>query len=372
MRILLTGGAGFIGSNLVRRLLESGDGWEIVNLDLLTYAGSLANLDGLLEHPAHHFVRGDICDRALVRALLSGTHPDAPGPVEAVVNLAAESHVDRSIAFDEPFTRTNVSGVQVLLSEARAAGVTRFLQAGTDEVYGDLPWEDPQLPGAGEGGTRWRHGADGVSPAPDGFTESDPLRPSSPYSASKAAADLLVLAYHRTFGPSTVEGGMDVVVTRSSNTYGPRQHGEKLIPTLLRHALDGTDLPLYGDGLHIRDWLYVDDHCEGLVAALRHGEPGEVYNLGGASERTNRQVARAVLGCLDTHCAPRIGAAEDRKGHDRRYAVDFGRARDELGWTPSIRFEEGLRDTVSWYRDHPARLRSQGWRAPATDSIMDS
>lgn len=355
MRVLVTGGAGFIGSNLVRRLVSAG-GWEIVTLDLLTYAGSLSNLEGVLDHPSHRFVRGDIRDRDLVRDLVAGRHPDAFGPVEAVLNLAAESHVDRSIAFDEPFVRTNVEGVQVLLSECRAAGVPRFLQVSTDEVYGELPWSDPEIPAPGEGGTRWRHGADGVTPAPDGFRESDALRPSSPYAASKAAADLLVLAYHRTFGPMSVEGGIDVVVTRGSNTYGPRQHGEKLIPTLLRHAREGSDLPLYGDGLHIRDWLHVDDHCDGILAVLQHGAAGGVYNLGGAGERTNRQVARAVLGCLDTHCAPRIGEVEDRKGHDRRYAVDFARARDELGWTPSVRFEEGLESAVAWYRDHPEHL----------------
>ncbi len=371
MRVLVTGGAGFIGSNLVHRLLHAGE-WEIVTLDLLTYAGSLSNLDGVLDHPSHRFVQGDICDRALVRELLSGRHPDAFGPVEAVLNLAAESHVDRSIVFDEPFVRTNVQGVQVLLSECRAAGVPRLLQVGTDEVYGELPWADPEMPSGEDGRPRWRHGADGVTPAPDGFKESDVLRPSSPYAASKAAADLLVLAYHRTFGPGSEEGGMDVVVTRGSNTYGPRQHGEKLIPTLVRHALEGSDLPLYGDGLHIRDWLHVDDHCDGILAALEGGAAGQVYNLGGAGERTNRQVARSVLGCLDTHCAPRIGQAEDRKGHDRRYAVDFARARDELGWSPSIPFEEGLKATAAWYREHPDRLHPRGWRGSATDSIMDS
>jgi dTDP-glucose 4,6-dehydratase len=386
VNVLLTGGAGFIGSNLIRWILQRREAWRILNLDLLTYAGSMANLEGVLEHHAHRFVRGDICDRGLVRALVTGRHPDAFGPIELVVNLAAESHVDRSIAADEPFIRTNVLGTQTLLSEARAAGVRRFVQVGTDEVYGELPWKDPGAPEVGshrdpeggrkdasdgmDGGGVWRAGADGRTPAPDGFTEEHPLRPASPYAASKAAADLLALSYHETFGPAAApvaedpgdgtSGGMDVLVSRCSNNFGPRQHAEKLIPTLIRHALEGRDLPLYGDGLHIRDWLHVDDHCGGLVAVAEQGVPGRVYNFGGAGERTNRQVARAVLAAMGTHCAPRIGTVDDRPGHDRRYAVDFTRAQRELGWAPTASFDEALTGTVAWYETHPNLGRTEG------------
>jgi dTDP-glucose 4,6-dehydratase len=379
VNVLLTGGAGFIGSNLVRWILERRDAWSVLDLDLLTYAGSMTNLEGILHHPAHRFVRGDICDRELVRSLVTGRHPDAFGPVELVLNLAAESHVDRSIAEDAPFVRTNVVGTQTLLSEARAAGVRRFVQVGTDEVYGELPWRDPGATevgprgesdrspdggsdGMGEGGA-WRAGADGRTPAHDGFREEDPLRPGSPYAASKAAADLLALSYHNTFGSAAAPvapdpgdgtpGGMDVLVSRCSNNYGPRQHAEKLIPTLIGCARRGADLPLYGDGLHIRDWLHVDDHCVGLVAVAEQGVPGRIYNFGGAGERTNRQVARAVLAAMGTHCAPPIQGVGDRPGHDRRYSVDFTLAGSTFGWAPTVTFEEGLAGTVAWYEAHP-------------------
>ena len=343
MRVLVTGGAGFIGSTLIHRILRSRPDWQILNLDALTYAGSLDNLDGAVVHQSHRFEHGDICDRERVRELMRG--------VDLVFNLAAESHVDRSIADDEPFWRTNVLGTQVLLSEARAAGVKRFVQVSTDEVYGELPWVDPEsrIPGPdGDEGSQWRAGADGVNPAEDAFTEDAPLRPRSPYAASKAAADLLLLAHATTHGR---EAGPEIVIARGSNCYGPRQHDEKLIPTLVRTALTKADLPLYGDGLHIRDWMHVEDFCEGLLLAARRGEPGGVYNFGGAGERTNRQVARAVLGAIGTHCAPTIGGAPDRPGHDRRYAMDFSRAQEELEWAPSTSFEDGLPPTVSWYEE---------------------
>jgi dTDP-glucose 4,6-dehydratase len=363
MRVLVTGGAGFIGSTLVLQILRSRPDWEILNLDALTYAGSLDNLGDAVVHRAHRFEHGDICDRERVRELMRG--------VNLVFNLAAESHVDRSIADDEPFWRTNVLGTQVLFTEARAAGVRRFIQVSTDEVYGELPWRDPEsrTPGPdGDESPGWRPGADGLSPAEDAFTEESPLRPRSPYAASKAAADLLLLAQVATHGADSADAGgdgagegraaddgggrarlPDVVIARGSNCYGPRQHDEKLIPTLVRHALTRADLPLYGDGLHVRDWMHVDDFCEGLLALARGGRPGAVYNFGGAGERTNRQVARAVLGAIGTHCAPTIGGAPDRPGHDRRYAVDYSRAREELDWVPETPFEQGLPATVAWY-----------------------
>jgi dTDP-glucose 4,6-dehydratase len=348
LRVLVTGGAGFIGSNLVRTLLVNRPGWEIVNLDLLTYAGSLENLSDVEGDSRYHLREGDISSRNDVRSVLDG--------VDLVINLAAESHVDRSIAWDEPFIRTNVLGTQVLLSEARAAGVSRFVQVGTDEVYGSLPWLDPGPASPGrEGPGEPRPGSDGRNPAPDGFVEDMALTPSSPYAASKAAADLIAMSYHTTFG-SADDGGLDVVVVRSSNVYGPRQHGEKLIPTLVRSALAGRALPLYGDGLHIRDWLHVGDMCAGLLRAAERGAPGRIYNLGGAGERTNRQVARQVLSLLAMDCAPRIGSEVDRPGHDRRYSMNFARARAELGWAPQVAFQEGLSDTVRWFLDNPRRL----------------
>lgn len=325
MRYLITGGAGFIGSALVHHVLEERPDVEIVTLDALTYAGHLENLDGVLSNPRHRFVEGDVCDGALVRTLLDD--------VDVVIHLAAESHVDRSILSDQPFVRTNVVGTATLLAAAVDAGISRFLHVSTDEVYGSLPWVDPENP-TDEGQTAIR------------FSEATPLAPRSPYAASKAAGDHLALAYHVTHG-------LDVVVTRCSNNYGPRQFPEKLIPVIVRRALEGLPLPLYGDGLNVRDWIHVHDHCRGLLAALDSGDAGRVYNFGGDAERTNLSVVRTILSLLGK---PRslIQFVEDRPGHDRRYAVDHSRATEELGWSPRVSFEEGLEATVRWYRAHEA------------------
>ncbi|MDH3224706.1 MAG: dTDP-glucose 4,6-dehydratase [Gemmatimonadota bacterium] len=320
MKLLVTGGAGFIGSNLIRHLLASDDDTQIVNLDLLTYAGNLANLDDVAGDPRYRFVQGDICDDGLVAELA--------GEADAVLHLAAESHVDRSILSAAPFVRTNVLGTQTLLAACLEAGVPRFIQVSTDEVYGELPWRDPERPAADD----------------PRFTEETPVAPRSPYSASKAAADLLALSYHETHG-------MDVVVTRCSNNYGPYQFPEKLIPLMTTNALAGAALPVYGDGLNVRDWIHVEDHCRALVAALLRGRPGRVYNFGGESERTNLGVVRQIL---DSVGLPhdRIRFVTDRRGHDRRYAIDNSRAREELGWEPLVTFEEGLESTIRWYREH--------------------
>ncbi|HSG08340.1 MAG TPA: dTDP-glucose 4,6-dehydratase [Longimicrobiales bacterium] len=320
MKILLTGGAGFIGSNLVRHILATTDDAEVVNFDALTYAGNLESLADVEDHPRYTFVHGDICDGDAVQAAMAD--------VDWVLHLAAESHVDRSILSDAPFVRTNVLGTQTLLSAALAAGVRRFVQVGTDEVYGELPWRDP---------------SDGDPTAPR-FTEDTPVAPRSPYSASKAAADHLALAYHTTHG-------MDVVVTRCSNNYGPYQFPEKLIPLMITHALEDRPLPVYGDGLYVRDWIHVEDHCRAIMTAAERGGPGRVYNFGGDAERTNLSVIQALLDILDK---PRdlMESVPDRKGHDRRYAIDFSRAEAELGWRPTVSFEDALADTVRWYLDN--------------------
>jgi dTDP-glucose 4,6-dehydratase len=325
--VLVTGGCGFIGSNLVRRILASRPGWRVVNLDKLTYAGNVENLAGLEGEERHRLVRGDVCDGDLVAGILREER------VEVVMNLAAESHVDRSIHAPAAFVETNVAGTQVLLDAARAAGVRRFVQVSTDEVYGSL-------------------GPSGL------FGEGTPLAPSSPYSASKAAGDLLALAAARTFG-------QDVVVTRCSNNYGPWQFPEKLVPLMVVNALRGEPLPVYGDGLNVRDWIHVEDHCEGLLAALERGRAGEVYNLGASNERTNLEVVERILEALGK---PRslVRFVPDRPGHDRRYAVDASKARAELGWAPRRRFEEALGETVRWYVEHRAwweRILSGEYRA---------
>ena len=318
MRLLVTGGAGFIGSNLIRHLLEEHADVEVINLDLLTYAGNPDNLKGVDEDPRYRFVHGDICDAALVGELV--------GDVDAVLNLAAESHVDRSIEHDAPFVRTNVTGTHTLLSAALAASSPpRFVQVSTDEVYGELPWRDPSQP----------------DPDAVRFTETTPLAPRSPYSATKAAGDMLALAYHRTHG-------LDMVVTRCSNNYGPYQFPEKLIPLMVSNAMKGEPLPVYGDGLNVRDWIQVGDHCRGLDLALRKGRAGEVYNFGGDAERTNLQVVESIIG--QTGADPElITFVEDRLGHDRRYAVDSAKAKEELEWALTVDFEEGLAETISWY-----------------------
>jgi dTDP-glucose 4,6-dehydratase len=316
VNLLLTGGSGFIGSNLVRWLLEHRPGWRVVNLDKLTYAGNPENMADLADRPRYRFVRGDIGDGALVRRLIEEEK------VEAVMHLAAESHVDRSILSPAVFIETNVGGTQVLLEAAREAKVGRFLHCSTDEVYGSL----------GETGL---------------FTEESPLQPSSPYSASKAGSDLLALAYAHTFG-------LPVLITNCSNNYGPYQFPEKLIPLMIANALRDQPLPVYGDGRNVRDWIHVSDHCAGLVAVLERGRAGQVYNLGGSSERRNLEVVHAVLDLLGK---PRslVRFVADRPGHDRRYAIDASKARRELGWEPSRRFEEGLASTVRWY------VENRGW-----------
>jgi len=310
--LLVTGGCGFIGSNYIRGLLQSDPTILIVNLDSLTYAGNLANLADLAGSARYRFVRGDITNRDDVKhAIGSG--------VSGIVNFAAESHVDRSIMDSGPFVRTNVIGTQVLLDVARECKVDRFVQVSTDEVYGSL-------------------GPTGL------FTETTPLAPSSPYSASKAAADMLVLAYVHTFG-------FPAVVTRCSNNYGPYQFPEKLLPLFITNLFNDIPVPVYGDGQQVRDWIHVTDHCAGIEAARLRGRVGEVYNFGGRTERTNIEITHLLLDLIGK---PRtlIKHVKDRPGHDRRYAIDCSKAERELGWRPATSFEQGLRDTIAWYRDN--------------------
>ena len=325
MNLLVTGGAGFIGANYVRLLLERG-GDRVVNLDLLTYAGNLENLAGCEDRTEYRFVRGDVRDRALLDRLLSEER------IEAVVHFAAESHVDRSIDDPREFLDCNILGTQTLLEASRRAGVARFLQVSTDEVYGSL-------------------GPTGL------FTEETPLAPNSPYAASKAAADLVCRAYHHTYG-------FPVLITRCSNNYGPYQFPEKLIPLMIANALEGRPLPVYGDGRNVRDWLYVRDHCEAVDAVLRRGRPGGVYNVGGNNEMQNLQIVRLLLDLLGLD-ESRITFVKDRPGHDRRYAIDATLIRDELGWAPRHRFRDGIRDTVDWYLANRAwweKVRSGAYR----------
>ncbi|HWQ69160.1 MAG TPA: dTDP-glucose 4,6-dehydratase [Patescibacteria group bacterium] len=312
MRILVTGGAGFIGSNFIRHLLATEPACRIVNLDKLTYAGNLENLTDVERDSRYRFVKGSICDAPLVDELLKEGF-------DALINFAAESHVDRSIKDSRAFTETNVLGTQVMLEACRRHHVPRMVQVSTDEVYGSL--------------------------GPSGcFTEESPLHPNSPYAASKAAGDLLALAYFRTYG-------LPVIITRSSNNYGPYQFPEKAIPLFITNALADEPLPLYGDGLQVRDWLYVRDHCEALALILWSGVPGEVYNIGGRCERANIDVARFILSALDKPEAL-ITYVKDRLGHDRRYALDTSKVQRALGWQPRMAFEAGLEDTVRWYEGH--------------------
>lgn len=315
MSLLITGGCGFIGSNFIRLVLAERPDTRVVNLDKLTYAGNPANLADLPPDRAarYSFVKGDIADAPFVGELF------ATRSFDAVVHFAAESHVDRSIADASPFVATNVMGTQVLLDAARRAGVPRFVHVSTDEVYGSL-------------------GAEGA------FREDTPLAPNSPYSASKAASDLLVRAAHVTFG-------QDTVVTRCSNNYGPYQFPEKLIPLMISRARKGEALPVYGTGANIRDWIHVEDHCRGVLLALEKGRPGGVYNFGGASERTNLDVVRAILRLVNRP-ESLIRFVKDRPGHDARYAMDFSLAARELGFAPVRSFEQGLADTVAWYESH--------------------
>lgn len=315
-RILITGGCGFIGSHLVEHVLERWPGAEVVNLDLCTYAGPPENLAHLEGHPRYRLVRGDVADAAAVSRAFEGG-------VDVVVHAAAESHVDRSIADPGPFLRTNVLGTEVLLRAARGAGVSLFVQVSTDEVYGSI--EDPTPPARPE----------------------DPLLPGSPYAASKASADLLALACHRTYG-------LPVVVTRCTNNYGPRQFPEKLLPVAILAALDGRAVPLYGDGLHQRDWLHVRDHAAGLARVVEAGVPGRTYHFSGAHPRPNRDVVLAVL-AMAGRGPDGIAPVTDRLGHDRRYALDDTWTRRDLGWTPSIPFVAGLGDAFAWYAEN------RGW-----------
>jgi len=312
-RILVTGGAGFIGSNFVRMVLSEHPDCFVANLDKLTYAGNLENLDGFLEHPNHRFVKGDICDGELVAKLIDEYE------IDAIINFAAESHVDRSINEPKVFIETNVTGTLTLLEAARDKKLERFIQVSTDEVYGSL-------------------GADGK------FTEDSPLNPNSPYSASKAAADHLVTAFGNTWH-------LPYNITRCSNNYGPYQFPEKMIPLMINNALNDRPLPVYGDGLHVRDWLYVYDHCRALWDVLTGAQSGRIYNIGGCNEKTNIEVVRLIL--------ERLGKPEsliehvtDRPGHDRRYAMDAGRIMTELQWTPSVSFEVGLEKTIDWYLEN--------------------
>ena len=308
MKILVTGGAGFIGSHLVRRLIVRG-GHEVVNLDALKYSGNPANLGDLDGRPNYHFVLGDICDRQLVERLLAEHH------IEAIINCAAETHIDRSILEPASFARTDIVGTVILLEEARRAGLERFLQVSTDEVYGNI--------------------VTGMS------TEEDRLAPRSPYSASKAGGDLLALSYWATYR-------FPVVVTRGSNTYGPNQYPEKFIPLFVTNAIDDQLLPLYGDGRQRRDWLAVEDHCAAIEHLLHKGEPGQVYNIGGGNERENIEVAEQLLAYLGKPKSL-IRFVQDRPGHDRRYAVDCTKLR-RSGWQPIVPFETGIKATVEWYR----------------------
>ncbi len=316
MTILVTGGAGFIGANFVHYQLKEHPEERVVCLDALTYAGNLENLTEALQNPRFRFVKGDIADRETVNALFEEEKPDI------VVNFAAESHVDRSITQPELFLRTNILGTQVLMDACRKVGVGRYHQVSTDEVYGDLPLDRPAL----------------------FFTEDTPIHTSSPYSASKASADLLVLAYYRTFH-------LPVSITRCSNNYGPYHFPEKLIPLMITRALNDQSLPVYGKGENIRDWLYVEDHCAAVDLVMRKGREGEVYNVGGHNERTNLEVVKTVLRELGKP-ESLITFVTDRPGHDRRYAIDPSKIHAELGWLPRTTFDDGIRQTVRWYLDN--------------------
>jgi dTDP-glucose 4,6-dehydratase len=325
MKLLVTGGAGFIGSAFVRMAIGE-TGLRVVNLDKLTYAGNLENLVDVEGDSRYRFVQGDICDAELVNALVGEERPDA------IVHFAAESHVDRSILSPEPVVRTNYNGTFTLLEAARLHHIARFVHVSTDEVYGSLP-------------------------APDEADERHPLNPSSPYSASKAASDLLARSYFVTFK-------LPVVITRASNNYGPYQFPEKLIPLMITNALEDGSLPVYGDGQQVRDWLYVEDHCRGIMAVLRHGRDGEIYNIGGNRSLPNLEVVRQVLE-LTGKPESLIEYVKDRPGHDRRYALSSEKLMQETDWRPLMNFEAGLARTIEWYRANSAwvsRVRSGAYR----------
>jgi dTDP-glucose 4,6-dehydratase len=312
MKILVTGGAGFIGSNFIKYMLKRHADYQIVNLDKLTYAGNLENLKDIEDNPNYSFIKGDITDRDKVEEIFEMG-------IEYVVNFAAESHVDRSIEDPGIFLKTNVIGTQVLLDASRKYGIKKYLQVSTDEVYGSLD----------ETGY---------------FTEDTPLSPNSPYSASKASADMLTKAYHHTYG-------LPINITRCSNNYGPYQFPEKLIPLMIINSLHDKELPVYGDGLNVRDWLYVEDHCRAIDMVLHEGKNGEVYNIGGNNEKANIEIVKLILREL---CKPEslIKYVKDRPGHDRRYAIDSTKIQQELGWKPEYKFEEGMKKTISWYLEN--------------------
>jgi dTDP-glucose 4,6-dehydratase len=326
MKLLVTGGAGFIGSAFIRLMQGSAEPPRIVNLDKLTYAGNLENLESVAHHPAYRFVQGDICDAALVDALMAEEKP------EAIVHFAAESHVDRSILSPSPAFETNLRGTFTLLEAARAHHIGRFIHISTDEVYGSLE-------------------------APAEAAEDFPLNPSSPYSASKAGSDLLARSYFTTYR-------VPVLITRASNNYGPYQFPEKLLPLMISNALEGRSLPVYGDGLQVRDWLYVDDHCRAIRAVLERGREGEIYNIGGSRALPNLEVVRKILAATG---APEslVRYVEDRPGHDRRYALSSAKIMCETGWAAQVGFEDGLARTVDWYRRNSAwveRVKSGEYR----------
>lgn len=331
MQLLVTGGLGFIGSNLIRHLLKQYPHYSIINLDAVTYAGHPENLEDVSENPRYRFVAGRIEDKALVNRIVSGQQF---GPIQGIVNLAAETHVDRSIHGPEVFVRTNVFGTQVLLEAALEYGSARtendgttpirFLQVSTDEVYGSL-------------------GATGY------FTEETPLAPNSPYSATKAGADMLCRSYFHTYG-------LPVTITRCSNNYGPYQHPEKLIPLFINNALENKPVPVYGDGLNVRDWLHVEDHCRAIDLVFHKGAAGEVYNIGGNNEKTNIEITRLVLSQLGRG-EELIKYVQDRPGHDRRYAIDSTKIQKELGWQPQHTFETGIEQTIEWYKNSQQWLR---------------
>ena len=314
MKLLVTGGAGFIGSCFIRYMLIKYPDYKILNLDALTYAGNLENLDDVKDNPNYDFVKGNICNTELVSMIMDN--------VDVVVNFAAESHVDRSIRGPEIFVETNIKGTLNLLQCAKQSNVQRYIQISTDEVYGSL-------------------GKTGY------FTEDTPLSPNSPYSASKAGADLLVRSYYETYG-------MPVIITRCSNNYGPYQYPEKLIPLFIAQLLKGEKVPVYGDGLNVRDWLYVYDHCSAIDTVLHNGKVGEVYNIGGNNEKSNLEITRLILKALDKS-EDYIQYVKDRLGHDKRYAICSDKIQTELGWHPSVTFEEGLNHTIDWY------LHNQDW-----------
>lgn len=316
MTIIVTGGAGFIGSNFVFHMLKEHPDYRIVCLDKLTYAGNLSTLAPVMDNPNFRFVKADICDREAVYKLFEEEHPDM------VVNFAAESHVDRSIEDPGVFLQTNIIGTATMMDACRKYGIQRYHQVSTDEVYGDLPLDRPDL----------------------FFTEDTPIHTSSPYSASKASADLLVLAYFRTFH-------LPVSITRCSNNYGPYHFPEKLIPLMITRALNDQSLPVYGKGENVRDWLYVEDHCAAIDLVMRKGREGEVYNVGGHNERTNLDVVKTVLRELGKP-ESLITFVTDRPGHDRRYAIDPSKIHAELGWLPRTKFDDGIHQTVQWYLDN--------------------